>query len=109
MTQEYMPTDNEIETAFHEYASRVVKREKEWVPDNEPISYPPEPEDWRCGMAAIRSIKCGQAVHQTVDNCRNLVISRVDDTHFYARFSTPTVCGKSDLLTDFKGVEDGYF
>jgi hypothetical protein len=54
MTHEYTPTDGEVETAFHEYASQVVKREKEWVPDDEPMSYPPELEDWKCGMAAYR-------------------------------------------------------
>lgn len=54
MTQGYTPTDNEIETAFHEYTSQTVKREKEWVRDDQPMSYPLELEDWRCGMAAYR-------------------------------------------------------
>ncbi|MFT8988513.1 MAG: hypothetical protein ABF966_09820, partial [Bifidobacterium psychraerophilum] len=57
----------------------------------------------------IRNIKCEQAVHQTVDNLRNPVILRVDDTHCYTRFSTPSVCGQSGLLTDFKEVEDDCF
>jgi hypothetical protein len=57
----------------------------------------------------IRGIKCEQAVRRTVDNPRNPVVLRVDDTHCYTRFSTPYVCGKSGLLTDCKGVEDDCF
>ena len=57
----------------------------------------------------IRAIECGQVVYQTVDNLPNSVISHAYNTHRYTRFSTPRVCGKSGLLTNFKEVENDRF